>query len=122
MGPYNIVNYQHQKGSTFIDPWQVQGDDGNGTLAAKDITGATITFKLGNRPVDDTPVMSLSSATTGVEITDAENGYFQIEVPAADWDALDSGELYYHECIITYADGQVDMLFKGSLRLMGGIS
>lgn len=79
-----------------------------------DLTGASIQWKLAKSPASQSTKIS-KSTTSGITITDATNGVFQVSLDAADTANL-SGT-YYHEAEVLDASSNKTTVMSGYVDL-----
>jgi hypothetical protein len=85
----------------------------NGSL--QDISNAAIKWQLA-RYVNSIALVT-KSISSGIMITDAANGVFQITISPLDTDGL-GGKEYYHEAEIKLADGTVSTIISGTVTMV----
>jgi len=95
----------------------------DGAGAAYNLTGATIRWSASYRPSTGA-LISKSSPASGITITNAAGGLFEINFDAADTDIeafianSDSGEVvFYHYCKVQMSGGEKSVIFEGVLTL-----
>jgi len=103
-------NFTMWSGDTKVIEVTITDASGN----AVNLTGATISYVL-QRSVGSTVTISKTTAS-GISITDASGGVFQITLDASDTARL-SGSSYYHECQITDTSGNVSTVFTGTVTM-----
>lgn len=81
-----------------------------------DITGATIRWQLAGRVGSTSPLVSKATGGQGVEITDAENGVFEVTLDSADTDGLNG--TYYHEAELVDAQGKKQTVMVGEITIV----
>lgn len=93
---HTIESVEHwPSGDTRVFPFVVPDEDSDVDGARKDITAATISWKL-EKTASGTVVLSDSDSGVSTTITDASNGEFEVEV---DKTATESLEGTYREII-----------------------
>jgi hypothetical protein len=85
----------------------------DGTGAAVDLTGATIAWQLAKSPGESALVSK--TIGSGIAVTDAVGGIFEITLDAADTAAL-SGR-HYHEAEVTDTSGKVSTVLTGAVLI-----
>ena len=78
--------------------------------AVVDLSGATIQWKLAKTAGSDNPQVS-KSTTSGITVTDAANGVFQVSVDATD--TADLSGTYYHEAEVIDASSNKTTVMAG---------
>lgn len=114
---HNLVLY---KGRTFSESFQLL-DDFDTPI---DITGATAESQVR----DVAGVLALDFAAT---VTAPTNGVLELSATPAETDTLNAqnsfieqtGNVeYLYDVVITYANGEVDTLFEGTVRVIQGVT
>jgi len=81
-----------------------------------DLTGSIVRLQARKRLTSDTTVLDLSTATSGITITDALNGQFQILLTAAETAALDFATAVY-DLEVEFPSGEIRRVLEGTLEL-----
>lgn len=88
----------------------VVGENGS----AKNITGATITWVLA-KTVGDTALVTKSTGGSGISITDAVNGVFQVTLDGSD--TTNYSGVYHHEAEVEDTSGNKNTVTVGSIHI-----
>jgi len=78
-----------------------------------DLTGATIRMMLRLNKTQASPDLSLSTAASGITITDAVNGLFEIDEQII---SIDSA-VYFHDMELDESGGEVNTLIEGTFTV-----
>lgn len=85
----------------------------NDAGAAKDLTGATIAWKLARGP--GSTAMVSKSTGAGIAITNAASGIFTVSLSPADTESLHGR--YYHEARVTDSGGKESVITVGTVLI-----
>lgn len=88
---------------------------------AIDLTGSTLYMMVRTSPAAaNPPLVSLSSPSTGITITNAVQGKFQIQITRAALAAIPVG-IYVHDLIRLRPDTLEEQVWSGSLTITSGV-
>jgi hypothetical protein len=108
-----MSDYTYQENDLTIE---ATVKDANGD--ALDLSGGSAEYQISKRG-DETALVSLSTSTSGVTLTDAANG--ELEIDLADTDtALASGN-YVHELRVTLSTGEQYTAFSEPITIRDSI-
>lgn len=79
-----------------------------------DITSATIKWQAA-RSLGKSPVITKATGGSGVSITDAANGVFEVTLSGSDTEDL-KGD-YYFEAEVTASDGTISTVIAGTMKV-----
>ena len=102
-----VADLYAKQGSDYICTYEYL----SATATAIDITAADIRMQIRQHVVDETAIAEYSITTTHITITDAVNGEFTVNIPAAETVLLDFREAVYDIEIVL--NGIVDKVVRG---------
>ncbi len=101
-----------EQGATFLT--EIQYKDSNGV--AVNLTGYIIRMQARKHKRSNTALIDVSTATSGVTITDAASGTFEVKLTPAETAALNGGVLYY-DLELVDTSGDVTRLIQGNINV-----
>ena len=99
------------KGDTFN---KVQFTYTDVTNSPMDLTGARIDIDFMYKCKTGTKVREASTATTGVDITSATDGIFELTSFICDWEI----GIYFWDVRVTFADGTIKTYVQGTVKIL----
>ena len=84
----------------------------------KNLNGATVSWKMAKHQTDNSAsvlVTKTTPANSGITITHANNGLFEVVIPASNTTSLKGS--YFHEARITDSNGQIATVATGTLTI-----
>lgn len=108
-----VIDLTIYQGSTFSQKFQWK----TGTPSTPvNLTGYSARMQIREKLSSPTPVITLTTENGGIVFTDAENGYFSIEISATDTAAFRFKSAVY-DLEFVYPSGFVRRLIEGSVTL-----
>lgn len=104
-------NFRMYQGEDKLLEISVLDEDGN----AKDITGATITWILATSPDAAAAEVTKSTGGSGVSITNAAGGVFQVTLDGSDTTSLEGN--YWHEAEVEDTSGHDNTVTTGYITI-----
>jgi hypothetical protein len=108
-----VSDYTYQENDLLIP---VTVKDATGALL--DLSGGSAEYQISKRG-DETALVSLSTGTSGVTLTDAANGELEVDLSNTDT-AIPHGD-YVHELRVTLSDGRQFTVFSDPLTIRNSI-
>lgn len=109
-------NFEIYKGDDLTLQVTVKNADGT----AKDLTGATIKWQL-STGVNATPALISKQNGSGITITDAVNGIFEVAIAQADTSSLAAKDTYYHEAEVVDASAKKSTVLTGTAKIKAAL-
>jgi len=109
-------NFEIYKGDDLTLQVTVKNADGT----AKDLTGATIKWQL-STGVNATPPLLSKAVGTGITITNAAGGVFEIAIAQSDTASMPAKDTYYHEAEVTDGAGKKSTVLTGTAKVKAAL-
>lgn len=116
------TDYEFVRGDTFTINAQyadISWSSGTKVITPIDITNAIIYFTCKQYKNDpDAHALFQLTVGSGITITSAVNGNFQVKIPSVDTENLACHAPYFYDCVIEVVGGNRDTVLRGKLTLL----